>query len=121
MIPSGCAGSRVPLPAVKYFQFLGAPAMLASCRPCVDSQVLRAICDRLDPRDFEVFFAWWTTAVATLFTDADNAGYVVELSMRQFEVSRALVFDNLAEPEGSSSRSSPTTSVSVAHRHIKQI
>jgi hypothetical protein len=62
---------------------------------CEDPAALQAICDRFGPRDIEAFFARWTSIIPTPFTAADRAaGYFFELSMRQVEVSRTLVFDD---------------------------
>lgn len=61
---------------------------------CTDPTVLQGICDRLGPGTLEVFFERWTSQLPMPLTDADRAaGYWWELSMRQVEVSRTLVFD----------------------------
>jgi hypothetical protein len=68
---------------------------------CEDPQALQAICDRLGPRDIEDFFTRWTAVIPTPFTDADReARYFFELSMRQVEVSRTLVFDDPRRARG---------------------
>jgi hypothetical protein len=55
---------------------------------------LQAICDRLGPGTITVFFERWMSILPLPLTDADRAeGYWWELSMRQIEVSRTLVFD----------------------------
>ena len=62
---------------------------------CEDPAALQAICDRFGPSDVEGFFDRWTSVIPTPFTEADRAaGYWWELSMRQVEVSRTLVFDD---------------------------
>jgi hypothetical protein len=62
---------------------------------CEDPSGLQAICDRLGPADIEEFFDRWMTAIPTPLTDIDRAaGYWWELSMRQVEISRTLVFDD---------------------------
>jgi hypothetical protein len=54
---------------------------------------LQAICDRLGPGTINVFAERWFTILPTPLTDADRAaGYWWELSMRQVEVSRTIVF-----------------------------
>jgi hypothetical protein len=59
-----------------------------------DPAALQAICDRLGPGAVEVFFQRWMSRLPLPLTDADrDAGYWWELSMRQIEVSRTLVFD----------------------------
>ena len=64
-------------------------------------QRLQAVCDRLGPGDIQAFFDRWITRLPTPFTDADrNAGYWWELSMRQIEVSRTLVFDDPRRARG---------------------
>ena len=61
---------------------------------CQDPARLQAICDRLGPADLQGFFDRWIAVIPTPFTAADRAaGYWWELSMRQVEVSRTLVFD----------------------------
>lgn len=61
---------------------------------CADPGALQAICDRLGPADIERFFARWMALLPTpLGPDDRAAGYWWELSMRQVEVSRTIVFD----------------------------
>ena len=61
---------------------------------CDDPARLQAICDRLGPATIEVFVARWLARLPLPLTDADqDAGYWWELSMRQVEVSRTIVFD----------------------------
>jgi hypothetical protein len=62
---------------------------------CTRPERLQAICDRLGPADLQAFFDRWISRIPTPFSDADRqAGYFWELSMRQVEVSRTLVFDD---------------------------
>jgi hypothetical protein len=62
---------------------------------CADPARLQAICDRFGPGDLQAFFDRWTAVIPTPFTAADRAaGYWWQLSMRQVEVSRTLVFDD---------------------------
>jgi hypothetical protein len=62
---------------------------------CENPAALQAICHGFGPQDIEAFFARWTSVIPTPFTEADRAaGYFWELSMRQVEVSRTLVFDD---------------------------
>ncbi|MFI5387896.1 MAG: hypothetical protein ACHQ50_17455 [Fimbriimonadales bacterium] len=62
---------------------------------CADADRLQAICDRLGPTHIQAFFDRWTAAIPTPWTGADRAaGYFWDLSMRQVEVSRTLVFDD---------------------------
>jgi hypothetical protein len=61
---------------------------------CADPAPLQAICDRLGPSDLQAFFNRWMAIIPTPLTAADHdAGYWWELSMRQVETSRTLVFD----------------------------
>jgi len=60
---------------------------------CTDPDALQAVCDRLGPGAITVFFQRWMSVLPLPLTDADHdAGYWWELSMRQIEVSRTLVF-----------------------------
>jgi hypothetical protein len=61
---------------------------------CADPEALQAICDRLGPGTISMFFERWMSILPLPLTDHDRtAGYWWELSMRQVEVSRTLVFD----------------------------
>ncbi|MDQ6947522.1 MAG: hypothetical protein M3256_14925 [Actinomycetota bacterium] len=61
---------------------------------CDDPAGLQAICNQLGPAQIETFFERWMRAVPTPFDDGDRAGgYWWELSMRQVEMSRTIVFD----------------------------
>jgi hypothetical protein len=61
---------------------------------CAEPQRLQAICDRFAPADVQAFFDRWIATIPTPLTAADQAaGYWWELSMRQVEVSRTLVFN----------------------------
>jgi hypothetical protein len=55
---------------------------------------LQEICDRLGPGTIEVFAQRWRHALPLPCTAPDHdAGYWWEVSMRQVEVSRTIVFD----------------------------
>jgi len=55
---------------------------------------LQEICDRLQPGTIEVFAQRWLHRLPLPFTTRDHdAGYWWEISMRQVEVSRTIVFD----------------------------
>jgi hypothetical protein len=59
-----------------------------------DPARLQAICDRLGPEEIGAFFERWMAQIPTPLTAADRAaGYWWELSMRQVEVSRTIIFD----------------------------
>jgi hypothetical protein len=61
---------------------------------CADPEALQAICDRLGPGTITGFFERWMSRLPLPLTPADRAaGYWWELSMRQIETSRTLVFD----------------------------
>jgi len=61
---------------------------------CADPAALQAICDRLGAGTIGVFFERWMSRLPLPLTEHDRAaGYWWELSMRQVEVSRTLVFD----------------------------
>ncbi|MFK5635953.1 hypothetical protein [Ornithinimicrobium sp. LYQ103] len=59
-----------------------------------DPAGLQAICDRLGPGTITVFFERWMSRLPLPLSEADHdAGYWWELSMRQIETSRTIVFD----------------------------
>src|SRR6266849_897200 len=73
---------------------LGFTALSSGFASCQDPAALQAICDRLGPRAIEVFFGRWMSVLPLPLAEHDRqAGYWWELSMRQIEVSRTLVFD----------------------------
>jgi hypothetical protein len=60
---------------------------------CEDPTRLQAICDQLGPDQIQAFADRWLQQLPTPFTPADQAaGYWWDLSMRQVEVSRTMVF-----------------------------
>jgi hypothetical protein len=62
---------------------------------CEQPERLQAICDQLGPAEIQGFFDRWITQIPTPLTATDRAaGYWWELSMRQVEVSRTIVFDD---------------------------
>ena len=61
---------------------------------CTDPEQLQEICDRLGPGTINVFFERWMSRLPLPLSPADRgAGYWWELSMRQIETSRTIVFD----------------------------
>ena len=61
---------------------------------CTDPEGLQAICDRLGPTQIQDYFTRWSTWLPMPLDAADrDGGYWWELSMRQVETSRTLVFD----------------------------
>jgi hypothetical protein len=71
-----------------------APAMLACSVVCDDPAALQQICDRFGPGTVQVWFERWMARIPLPLTGAGrDAGYWRELSMRQVETSRTLVFD----------------------------
>jgi hypothetical protein len=73
---------------------IGFTALSNGFATCTDPEALQAICDRLGPGTIEVFFQRWMSVLPLPLTAADrDAGYWWELSMRQIETSRTLVFD----------------------------
>jgi hypothetical protein len=82
---------------------------------CADPARLQAICDQLGPTHLQAFFDRWITIIPTPLNTADQqAGYGWELSMRQVETSRTLVFDAPRRARGFFEHSLPTTSTSAA-------
>ena len=68
---------------------------------CAEPARLQAICDRFGQADVQGFFDRWIGRIPTPFTADDrDAGYWWELSMRQVEVSRTLVFDDPRRARG---------------------
>ena len=62
---------------------------------CDHPVALQAICDQFGPGDVQAFFDRWIDVIPTPFTAADRAaGFWWELSMRQVEVSKTLVFND---------------------------
>ncbi|HSU35638.1 MAG TPA: hypothetical protein VLJ88_08255 [Propionibacteriaceae bacterium] len=60
---------------------------------CTDPAGLQAICDQLGPDQIQEFFDRWTDLLPLPLDHADRtAGYWWELSMRQIETSRTMVF-----------------------------
>jgi len=73
---------------------IGFTALSNGFATCHDPAGLQAICDRLGPPDITAFADRWLEAIPTPLGEHDRAaGYWWELSMRQVEVSRTLVFD----------------------------
>ena len=74
---------------------IGFTALSNGFASCADPAGLQAICDRLGPGTINVFFERWLSRLPLPLDSADRAaGYWWELSMRQVEVSRTLVFDS---------------------------
>ncbi len=62
---------------------------------CDDPAALQAVCDSFTTGTAQVWFERWMTKLPLPLTTADrDAGFWWELSMRQIEVSRTLVFDH---------------------------
>ena len=62
---------------------------------CSEPDRLQAICDSFAPGHVQAFFDRWMTCIPTPLTAQDRAaGYWWQLSMRQIETSRTLVFDD---------------------------
>jgi hypothetical protein len=62
---------------------------------CDDPARLQQICDQLGPVQIQAFFDHWMGRLPLPLTTQDHAGgYWWELSMRQIEVSRTMVFDS---------------------------
>ena len=62
---------------------------------CDQPERLQAVCDSFGPGHVQGFFDRWIAQIPTPLSDEDrHAGYWWELSMRQVETSRTLVFDD---------------------------
>jgi len=74
---------------------LGFTALSNGFASCDDPAALQAICDRFGPGTVQVWFERWMARLPLPLSGADrDAGYWWELSMRQVEISRTLVFDD---------------------------
>ena len=74
---------------------IGFTALSNGFASCDDPAALQAICDRFGPGTVQVWFERWMAQIPLPLTSADrDAGYWWELSMRQIEISRTLVFDH---------------------------
>jgi hypothetical protein len=72
---------------------IGFTALSNGFASCEDPAALQVVCDRLQPGTIEVFAQRWLARLPMPLTLADQeAGYWWELSMRQVEVSRTMVF-----------------------------
>ena len=73
---------------------IGFTALSNGFASCEDPAGLQDICDRFGPGTVQVWFERWMARIPLPLTDADrDGGYWQELSMRQVETSRTLVFD----------------------------
>jgi hypothetical protein len=73
---------------------IGFTALSNGFASCEDPAGLQEICDRLQPGTIEVFAQRWLHRLPMPLGSKDrDAGYWWELSMRQVEVSRTIVFD----------------------------
>ena len=73
---------------------IGFTALSNGFASCADPAALQQICDRFGPGTVQVWFQRWMARIPLPLTGADrDAGYWWELSMRQVETSRTLVFD----------------------------
>ena len=72
---------------------IGFTALSNGFAACDDPDRLQAICDRLGPATIEAFVERWLAVLPLPLTEHDRAaGYRWELSMRQVEISRTIVF-----------------------------
>jgi hypothetical protein len=68
---------------------------------CPQPDRLRAICDSLAPGHVQAFFDRWMACIPTPLNAADRAaGYWWQLSVRQVEISRTLIFDDPRRARG---------------------
>jgi hypothetical protein len=74
---------------------IGFTALSDGFASCDDPEGLQQICDRFGPGTVQVWFERWMAQIPLPLTGAGrDAGYWRELSMRQIEISRTLVFDH---------------------------
>jgi hypothetical protein len=80
---------------------IGFEALANGFAACNDPEALQAICDGLGPEEVQGFFDRWIAAIPVPFTATDrDAGYWWELSVRQVEASRTMVFDDPRRARG---------------------
>lgn len=80
---------------------IGFAALANGFAACDDPAGLQAICEDFGAEDVQGFFDRWIATIPTPFTAADRtAGYWWELSVRQVEASRTLVFDDPRRARG---------------------
>ncbi len=73
---------------------IGWTALFNGFATCQDPAALQGICDRLGPWSIQVFFDRWMAVLQLPLTEHDRVGgYWWELSMRQVEVCRTMVFN----------------------------
>ena len=73
---------------------IGFTALSNGFASCADPDARPQICDRFGPGTVPVWFERWMARLPLPLTGADrDAGFWWELSMRQVEISRTLVFD----------------------------
>jgi hypothetical protein len=73
---------------------IGFTALSNGFASCDDPAALQDICDRFGPGTVQVWFERWMARIPLPLDDGDrDGGYWWELSMRQVETSRTLVFD----------------------------
>jgi hypothetical protein len=73
---------------------IGFTALSNGFASCDDPAALQQICDRFGPGTVQVWFERWMARIPLPLTAADrDGGFWWELSMRQVETSRTLVFD----------------------------
>ena len=76
-------------------QGIGFTSLANGFATCDQPDRLQTICDRFGPGDVQAFFDRWISVIPVPLTAHDHThGYWWELSMRQVEVSRTLVFDD---------------------------
>ena len=74
---------------------IGWTALANGFASCADPARLQQICDGLGPAQIRAFFDRWLARLPVPLTPADRGnGYWWELSMRQVEVARTMVFDS---------------------------
>jgi len=95
----GCFGSRLAQAGneIVVLAGIGYTALDNGFRSCDDPAELQRICDRCGSGAVKSFFWRWVYRLPSPFTAKDlRAGYVYELTFRQFEISDTRVFDRPA-------------------------
>ena len=99
---------------------IGCPELDTRCASTNDAAGLQRICDMLGPGTIRLFCQRWWARRPLPLTETDwAAGYWWDISMRQVEVSRTIIFDALRHARGFFEACAPTISTSADRRRYR--